>query len=157
MREEHASLASNEAALERELELLRHQSAEIQSAALRADEEDELQARYSRAANSRRLIELATGVAGELAESEPAILTRLSETARLLRELEKIDPAAASLVASHNSAVVELEELARSLVSYAEKTGPRSRATRRDGGARPPVPIAQAQVWPDHRAGDRIR
>ena len=69
LREEHASLASNEAALERELALLRHQSTEIQNAALRADEEEELTARYARAANSRRLIELATCVAQELSES----------------------------------------------------------------------------------------
>ncbi len=121
LREEHASLASNEAALDRELELLRHQVTEIQAAELRADEEDELQARYSLAANSRRLIELATGVAQELTESEPSILERLAETARLLRELEKIDPAAAPMAEAHTSAVVELEELARSLVSYADK------------------------------------
>ena len=85
------------------------------------DEEEALQARYSLAANSRRLIELATGVAHELSESEPSILQRLAETARLLRELEKTDPAAATMTEAHTSAVVELEELARSLVAYAEK------------------------------------
>ena len=121
LREDHASLASNEAALDRELELLRHQVTEIQAAELRADEEDELQTRYSLAANSRRLIELATGVAQELTESEPSILSRLTDTARLLRELEKVDPAAASMVESHTSAVVELEELARALVNYSER------------------------------------
>ncbi len=121
LREEHASLASNEAALERELEILRHQAAEIQKANLRPDEEEELTARYARASNSRRLIELATGVAQELTESEPSVLQRLTETARLLRELEKIDPGAAPMAESHTSAVVELEELARSLVNYAEK------------------------------------
>ena len=121
LREDHASLASNEAALERELELLRHQVMEIQAAELRADEEDELQTRYSLAANSRRLIELATGVAQELTESEPSILGRLADTARLLRELEKVDPAAAAMVEAHTSAVVELEELARALVSYSER------------------------------------
>ena len=121
LREDHASLASNEAALERELELLRHQVTEIQAAELRADEEDELQSRSSLAANSRRLIALATGVAQELTESEPSILSRLADTARLLRELEKVDPAAASMVEAHTSAVVELEELARSLVNYSER------------------------------------
>ncbi len=121
LREDHASLASNEAALERELELLRHQVTEIQSADLRADEEEELQGRYSLAANSRRLIELATGVAQELTESEPSILGRLADTARLLRELEKVDPAASAMVEMHTSAVVELEELARSLVNYSER------------------------------------
>ena len=121
LREEHASLASNEAAVDRELELLRHQVTEIQAAELQPDEEEALQARYSLAANSRRLIELATGVAHELSESEPSVLQRLAETARLLRELEKTDPAAAPMVEAHTSAVVELEELARSLVAYADK------------------------------------
>ncbi len=121
LREEHASLATNEAALDRELELLRHQVTEIQAAELQPDEEEALQARYTLAANSRRLIELATGVAHELSESEPSILQRLAETARLLRELEKTDPAAATMTEAHTSAVVELEELARSLVAYAEK------------------------------------
>lgn len=121
LRGEHADLASNEAALDRELELLRHQVAEIQAAELLPDEEEGLQSRYALAANSRRLIELATGVAQELMESEPSIISRLADTARLLRELEKIDPAAAPLAAAHTSAVVELEELASGLVAYAEK------------------------------------
>jgi DNA repair protein RecN (Recombination protein N) len=121
LREERESLGANEAALERELELLRHQAAEIQSADLRPDEEEALQARYSLATNSRRLIELATGAAQELTESEPSILSRLGDTARALRELEKIDPAAAPLAQAHTSAVVELEELARALIAYADK------------------------------------
>ena len=121
LRQEHTDLASNEAALDRELELLRHQVSEIQAAELRPDEEESLQARYALASNSRRLTELATGVAQELTESEPSIIGRLAETARLLRELEKIDPAAAPLGSAHTSAVVELEELARGLVNYAER------------------------------------
>ena len=121
LRTEHADLASNEAALDRELELLRHQVTEIQAAELHPNEEEGLQARYTLASNSRRLIELATGVAQELTESEPSILGRLADTARLLRELEKIDPAASPMAAAHTSAVVELEELARGLVSYAER------------------------------------
>ena len=121
LREEHAGLATNEAALERELELWRHTAEEIQAADLRADEEESLQARYALATNSRRLIELATGVAHELTESEPSIRSRLGDTARLLRELEKIDPSTAPMVEAHTAAVVELEELARGLVNYAEK------------------------------------
>ena len=50
LREEHSGLATNEAALDRELELLRHQAEEIQSADLRVDEEESLQTRYALAA-----------------------------------------------------------------------------------------------------------
>jgi DNA repair protein RecN (Recombination protein N) len=121
LREEHASLAADDAALARELDLLRHQAGEIADAAPRADEEAELQARYTRAANSRRLADLAIAVAQELAESEPSILSRLGETARLLREMERTDPSAAPMLEAHNSAAVELGELARSLAQYAER------------------------------------
>ncbi len=121
LREEHDSLASSEAAMERELALLRHQVEEIQAADLQTGEEDTLQARYSLAANSRRLIEISTAVAAELTDSEPSIISRLGDTARLLRELEKLDPEAAKLTEGHTTALVELEELARSLVTYSEK------------------------------------
>lgn len=121
LRAERDGLSADDAALAREIELLRHQSEEIAAAELIPGEEETLQARYAMGANSRRLIELSAGVAQELTESEPSILSRLGETARLLRELEKIDPAAAPLAASHNSAVVELEELARELTHYADK------------------------------------
>ena len=121
LRQEHGDLASNEAALDRELELLRHQVSEIQAAELQPDEETNLQARYALASNSRRLIELATGIAQELTESEPSVMSRLTETARLLRELEKIDAAASPMATAHTSVMVELEDLARDLVNYAEK------------------------------------
>ena len=121
LRDEHDGLASSEAALERELALLRHQVEEIQAAELQPGEEESLQTRYSLAANSRRLIEISTAVAQELTESEPSILSRLGDTARLLRELEKLDPAAATLTEGHTAALVELEELARELVTYSEK------------------------------------
>jgi DNA repair protein RecN (Recombination protein N) len=121
LREEHARLATGEANLERELELLQHQADEIEAAGLRADEEVDLQARYALAANSRRLIEVATGAARELNESEPSILGRLGDIGRLLRELERIDPATAPLTQAHASAAMELEELAGALMTYAEK------------------------------------
>ena len=57
---EHTALSTSEAALEREVDLLRHQIHEIDAAQLRADEEEELLARYNVGANSRRLMELAT-------------------------------------------------------------------------------------------------
>ncbi len=122
LRAEHDALATGEAALERELDLLRHQVAEIQAANLRADEEDEIQARYSLAANSKRLIELSTAAAAELSETEPSILSQLADVTKHLRELEKLDPAGGEPMALLLSAAAEeLDDLARALTRYSEK------------------------------------
>ncbi|HKS31994.1 MAG TPA: DNA repair protein RecN [Chthoniobacterales bacterium] len=117
---EHAGLNTAETAREQELDLLRHQVNEINSANLSADEEGEIESRYRLASNSRRLIELASAVATKLSEADDAILAQLGETQKLLRELEKLDPAMATPASAHASAVVELSEIARDLSRYAE-------------------------------------
>jgi DNA repair protein RecN (Recombination protein N) len=117
---EHTALSTSEAALEREIDLLRHQVQEIETAQLRPEEEDELLARYSVAANSRRLLALSTQVVGRLSEADDALLMRLGEIGKLLRDLERVDPAAARFTESHLRATVELEDLAQSLQRYAE-------------------------------------
>ena len=118
---ERDALAANESALERELDLLRHQVREIEAASLVAGEEDELLARLSVAVNSRRLLELSTQSLDRLAESEEAALVRLGEAGKLLRELERVDPSASRFAESHLRAVTELEDLAQSLQRYAEE------------------------------------
>jgi DNA repair protein RecN (Recombination protein N) len=118
---EHATLNTAETAREQELDLLRHQISEINSAKLSADEEEEIQSRYKLASNSKRLIELASGISRRLAESDDAVLSQLAETQKLLRELEKIDNSISQFVTGHETAVVELGEIARSLSNYAEK------------------------------------
>ena len=116
---EHAELSSSEATLERELDLLRHQSREIEAAALREDEEAALVARYHVATNSRRLVELSTQIARRLADADDALLPGLSELTRLFRELEKLDPTTAPLAQGHAGALAELEDAARELERYA--------------------------------------
>ena len=118
---EHTALNTAETAREQELDLLRHQISEIESAKLVAGEEEEIETRYKLASNSKRLIELASAVANKLFEAEDAVLSQLGETQRLLRELEKIDNSVAPLSAAHAASVVELSEIARSLSDYAEK------------------------------------
>jgi DNA repair protein RecN (Recombination protein N) len=118
---EHAKLNTAETSREQELDLLRHQITEINSAKLSADEEEEIQSRYKLASNSKRLIELASGISQRLAESDDSVLSQLAETQRLLRELEKIDSSISQFAAGHETAVVELSEIARSLANYAEK------------------------------------
>ena len=118
---EHATLNTAESAREQELDLLRHQIKEIESAKLAAGEEEEIERRYKLASNSKRLVELASGVANKLSEADDSVLSQLGETQRLLRELEKIDTSIAQFSSAHAAAVVELSEIARTLSGYAEK------------------------------------
>src|SRR5256714_868283 len=118
---EHAALNTAETAREHELDLLRHQLAEIKSANLVAGEEDEIEKRYKLASNSKRLIELASAIANKLLETDGSVLSQLSETQRLLRELERIDSSIAQFSSAHAGTVVELSEIARALSGYAEK------------------------------------
>ena len=119
---EHATLDTAETAREQEMDLLRHQITEIKSANLVAsDEEEEIEKRYKLASNSKRLIELASGIANRLSEADDSVLNQLAETQRLLRELEKIDNSIGQFSSAHAAAVVELSEIARTLSAYAEK------------------------------------
>ncbi len=118
---EHAALNTAETAREQELDLLRHQVAEIKSANLVADEEKEIEKRYKLASNSKRLIELASAIANKLSEADDSVLSQLAETQRLLRDLEKIDNSIAQFSSAHAASVVELSEIARALFTYVEK------------------------------------
>src|SRR5437764_671076 len=118
---EHAALDTAETAREQELDLLRHQIVEIESANLVAGEEDDIENRYKLASNSKRLIELASGIANRLSEADDSVLSQLAETQRLLREFEKIDSSIAQFSSAHAASVVELSEIARALFGYAEK------------------------------------
>src|SRR5205814_4666725 len=118
---EHATLDTAETAREQELDLLRHQINEITAANLVAGEEEEIESRYKLAANSKRLIELASAIVNKLSEADGSVLSQLAETQRSLRELEKIDNSISRFSSAHATAVVELSEIARSLSQYAEK------------------------------------
>src|SRR5438270_5643235 len=118
---EHAALNTAETAREQELDLLRHQTTEINSANLVAGEEDEIEKRYKLSSSSKRLIELASAAANKLSEADDSVLSQLAETQRLLRELEKIDISTEEIASEHAAAVVQLSEIARSLSDYAEK------------------------------------
>ena len=103
-----------------ELDLLRFQLEEIDSAHLKADEEEPLLQRYKMAGNSTRLAELSAGALGALQDADDSILTKLGDLRRSLRELERIDRGVASLTSGFESAFVELEELESSLRDYHE-------------------------------------
>ena len=119
---ERNSLSAAEGAREQELDLLRHQVAEIEGAKLSEDEdEDEITSRYKVASNAKRLIELAGAVSTRLTEADESVVAQLAETQKLLRELEKIDGEIGPLADAHAACVTELSEIANTLTGYAER------------------------------------
>ena len=117
---EHDELAGSEAALEREVDLLRHQVNEIEAARLRADEEEETLARYHTASNGKRLMELCSGALGRLSEADDSAMVRLNEVGKVLRDLERVDPVAKRFADLLLRGLTEIEELASGLSHYAE-------------------------------------
>jgi len=109
-----------ESASAQELDLLRHQVAEIDAAQLKPDEEEDIADRYRRASNATRLVELSGAAAAALGADESGVLARLAEVQRLVRDLEKLDPGIRERTQGLENAVMELQELERSLADYAE-------------------------------------
>lgn len=112
------SLCGDDASFERECALLAYQLQEIESAALREEEEAELHSRYNVATQGRRILELIAQLQLRLLESEDALVGRITELGRTFRDLERVDPGAAHLIETHARAVAELEDLAQGLQKY---------------------------------------
>ncbi len=118
---ERDELATSEATLERELDLLRHQVNEIEAAQLKPEEEEDLLSRYTMASNSRRLLELSQIALDRLLEADDAALGRLNEVGKVLRDLERIDPKTVRFGDSLHRGLSELDDLAAGLQRYAEE------------------------------------
>ena len=88
---ERDRISANSEAIAREMELLEHQTAEIDGAALRDGEEEELVERQRAAANSQRICELCLQLSTLLGDSEDSIPSKWFDVARLARELQRLD------------------------------------------------------------------
>lgn len=116
-RDELDALRTSEQAGAQEMDLLRFQVEEIESADLNVEEEAEIEERYRRASNSSRLVEVAGQAAGLL---ERNVNESLGDVQRLAAELERLDPGTRDLLEGLQGAILELGELESGLVSYVE-------------------------------------
>ena len=107
-----------EEAGEQEIELLKHQVAEIEAAEIDPEGENELQERYQRAANSAKLVGVAAEALNLVNGDGTGVLDRIQEIQRLVGEIEKNDPAARHWTAGVTTAVVEMEDFSRELERY---------------------------------------
>ncbi|MCF6313492.1 MAG: DNA repair protein RecN [Verrucomicrobiales bacterium] len=113
----YQNLRDADRASEQELDLLRFQVDEINTAQLDVQEALDLDARYKLANNSSRLLEAAQVAGSQLKQT---ILPALSEVRRALRDLEQLDSSALELTSGYDSAHIELEELQQALLGYVE-------------------------------------
>jgi len=105
----------------RMLDLYRFQVAEIESAGLRAGEEEELMTDRSRLANAEKLHAATSCALDLLRDGESPALDRLGEVVRQLEGLAAIDEELAPALEAANSLLYATEELARDLRVYQEK------------------------------------
>ncbi|RYD19688.1 MAG: DNA repair protein RecN [Verrucomicrobiaceae bacterium] len=109
-----------ENASEQELDLLRYQLQEIDSANLKPEDEQDLEDRWRRASNASRLVEAAAAASAAL-NGEDGILERLNDVQRLVRDLEKLDPSIRERTASLETACLELQDLESNLSDYSDE------------------------------------
>lgn len=126
LQDEKTAILQGEQTAARELDLLTHQTAEIESAALQPGEEETLIARQRAAANSQRIAELCAQLAAGTSEEETSLTAQLGDLSRLARDLSRLDPGAQPIAASCEAAFAAADDLARAIQSYtaALETGP---------------------------------
>lgn len=118
---QYDELAKSERASEQEMDMLRFQIQDIDTAALREGEEEEIAARHRIAANGTRLVELCGQVEARLGEGEGGVLSGMRDVSRLLHELEKLDPKLTASFQGFQSAYIELQDLEGTVRDYAEE------------------------------------
>ena len=118
---EKAALVVDERTYAQQLDLLRHQTREIEAAKLKADEEEPLQHAFQRASNAAKLLELSQAALGLLSEDETSLLSQAGILGRTLQELHKVDAGASVLVEQHQRLAAGIRELQSELSHYADK------------------------------------
>lgn len=121
LRAQMAALIVDERTYAQQLDLLRFQVREITEANLRADEEAEVEAEFSRATHSARLLSLAQSSLAALAETDDSVLSQLGSMGKSLHELRRIDATGAELAELHEQGVAALQELQHGLAHYADR------------------------------------
>jgi len=117
--EEKHHLTEDAAALARELDLLVHQTEEIEQAALQPGEEEPLLARQKAAANGQRLSGICAKLSALASDSDDSLSSHLSEVNRLARELHRLDPQGEGLEKSAAGLFESLQDFAREVDRYA--------------------------------------
>ena len=116
-----AELIVDEDVYARELDLLRFQVSEIESAQLKPAEEPELEQAFQRATHSARLAELSAEARQLIDSGEPSVTDLSSALGRALQEMAGIDAGAESLLAEQTAISEQFADLGAAVADYAER------------------------------------
>lgn len=120
-RQAHRELLESEMANERELDFLRHQVEEIESAGFTAQEVSGLEERWQRARNASRLRDTVMPMVQMVDGDESSLLATLRRLVRCGRDLERLDAATSRRLAPLEGMIDELEDVGQSLQTYADE------------------------------------
>jgi DNA repair protein RecN (Recombination protein N) len=118
---EKSMLIVDEKSYAQQLELLRFQVKEIETARLQPDEEEQVTREHHRASNAAKLLQSSQAALDLLTESETSLLTQAGVLGRTLQELQRVDAGAATLIELHEQGVSTLRDLQSELSRYADK------------------------------------
>ncbi len=106
----------------RELDLLKHQIAEIDAAQLTGENEAELLQRYRRSQGAARLLDQCSQAVQVLnGDQDNTVMARLMDLQRCLRDIDKLDPSMHEKLISLENVLIELRELESHLMEYSEE------------------------------------
>lgn len=116
----YQELQEKEMSNERELDFLRHQINEIESAGFTADEIAGLETHWQRARNASRLRDTALPMVQLLDGEDNSVLNNMRLLVRLGRELERLDADAARMLSPMEGLIDELTDLCADLQNYTD-------------------------------------
>ncbi len=117
-RQELDALLAEQRDVQAQLDFIRFQVSEIDSAELKEGEEEGLEEERAVLANFEKLASAAREASDLLYEDEPACVERLSQASRALKAAAAIDPKLESLQEELCSAQISVGEVGRSLTGY---------------------------------------
>ena len=116
-----SELVVDEDAYARELDLLRFQVDEIESAQLSEDEEDGLEQSFRRVTNSARLAELVGEVKALVSDSDPSSYDLILGAGRLINEMVNVDEGAEDLLDQQSHISEQINDLSAALEDYCDR------------------------------------
>lgn len=121
LKDEFEKLSGAERETVQEIDLLRYQVNEIESANFSEIDEADLLSRYQISSSAQKLLEYSNDAVAKLEESSVGVLDQLQEVEKVLRDIESYDKTSTSLMESFREAHLGLREVTQELRDYQEK------------------------------------